>query len=185
MATGQYRLKPVHDDSDTTVFILAKRDKKIDDELASNEPEPNETGFFKTGAPFKFFDMKDINGIDIKSSDLDGKIVVVNFWFIACPPCRYEMPELNHLVKEYHNNPDLAFIAITLDRKEDVQRLVKVSPFDYRIVTNSWSLFNNYKITECPVSLVIDRKGVIRFNSLGYNNGNVPYWIEKTIEQLK
>ncbi|HTK18205.1 MAG TPA: TlpA disulfide reductase family protein [Mucilaginibacter sp.] len=185
VGTGKYRLRPVHDDSDTTAFILAKRDKKIDDELAANAPEPDEAPFFKTGAPFNFFDMKDINGADIKSADLQGKIVVVNFWFIACPRCRYETPELNRLVKEYKDNKDIVFVAITFDRLPDVQKFLNISPFEYRVVSDAWPQFKSYKITECPVNLVVDKKGMIRFNSLGYDNGNVPYWINKTIRELK
>ena len=95
------------------------------------------------------------------------------------------MPELNRLVKAYQNNKDVIFIAISLDKKKDVERFLKVSPFNYHIVSDSIKLFYHYGVSQCPASLVVDRKGIIRFNSLGYGEGSVPFWIKKTIEEIK
>ena len=184
MKSGDYKLTPVHYDSDSTAFILTKRKEQIEDKLFSNSPRPEEAKFFKVGEAFKFVNLKDINGVVLDANDLMGKIVVINFWFIACPPCRYEMPELNRVVRRYQNNSGVIFIAISLDRKEDIQKFLKVSPFEYHVIGDSWSLFRYYKVTQCPVSLVVDKKGIIRFNSIGSGNGSVPYWIKKTISEL-
>jgi peroxiredoxin len=185
MATGNYMLKPVQHDSDSSAFVLTKRDALTDEHLPVNANKPPETKFFKTGSTFNFFSVTDINGNVITSADLKGKIVVLNFWFIACPPCRYEMPELNHLVEAYQNNKDVVFIAISLDKREQVERFLKVSPFKYQVISDSMPLFAYYGVDECPVSLVVDRKGVIRFNSQGYGNGTVPNWIRKTVSDIK
>lgn len=185
MATGYYMLKPVQHDSDSSAFILTKRDPLADGILPANAIKPPETRFFKTGNTFSFFNMRDVNGNVITAAELKGKIVVLNFWFIACPPCRYEMPELNRLVDAYQDNKDIVFIAISLDKTEQVERFLKVSPFKYHVVSDSMPLFSYYGVDECPVSLVIDRDGVIRFNSQGYGDGTVPSWIRKTISDIK
>jgi peroxiredoxin len=95
------------------------------------------------------------------------------------------MPELNRLVDAYQDNKDIVFIAISLDKTEQVERFLKVSPFKYHVVSDSMPLFSYYGVDECPVSLVIDRDGVIRFNSQGYGDGTVPDWIRKTISDIK
>lgn len=185
IATGNYKLQPVEHDSDSSAFVLVKRNEETESKTFSKLPKPDETKFFKTGDQFHFTDLKDMNGIAIKANDLKGKVVVLNFWFIACPPCRYEMPELNRVVKTYKDDKDVIFIAITLDNKENVARFLKVSPFNYHVVSDSMPLFSFYKVDECPASLVVDKEGIIRFNSQGYGNGSVPYWIRKTIEEAK
>ena len=42
-----------------------------------------------------------IDGEKYDTTSLKGKVVVLNFWFVDCPPCRKEIPELNKLVKKY------------------------------------------------------------------------------------
>jgi thiol-disulfide isomerase/thioredoxin len=184
LAEGNYSLKPIHHDSDSTGFILTKRDEAAEDKYSATLPKPVETKFFKTGDKFRFRKYTDVNGVTLTPEDLKGKIVVMNFWFIACPPCRYEMPELNRLVAAYKDNKDVVFIAISLDKKSDVDRFLKVSPFKYHIVS-SMPLFYSYGVDECPASVVVGKDGIIKFNSQGYGEGNVPYWIKKTIQESK
>jgi len=41
------------------------------------------------------------DGSTISSSDYVGSVLVVNFWFAACPPCRFEAPDLAELAAQY------------------------------------------------------------------------------------
>lgn len=147
--------------------------------------KPDETTFFKNGSPFLFTDMKEITGAIIPAKSLKGKIVVLNFWFIACPPCRYEMPEFNRLVTSFKGNKDVIFIAISVDKTTDIEKFLKVSPFNFHIIGESKQLFESHGVNQCPATLVIDKEGIIRFNSQGYGNGAVPYWIRQTIKEIE
>ncbi|NHA06580.1 TlpA family protein disulfide reductase [Mucilaginibacter sp. HC2] len=184
MSTGKYKLSPVQHDSDSTAFILTERDETAENKVMAKAPKPEETKFFKNGNSFTFFDMKEVNGTILRQADLKGKIVVLNFWFIACPPCRYEMPELNRLTEAYQGRKDVVFIGISLDKTDNIERFLKVSPFKYHIVGDSMPLFAYYGVDQCPASLVVDKDGTIRFNSQGYGEGAVPYWIRKTIDEI-
>ena len=112
IASKSYGLKPVNAESDSTAFILYKYNEPEENKAFGKMPKPEESGCFKNGDKFKFFDLTDINGKPIKVADMAGKIVVINFWFIACPICRYEMPELNRLVDTYKNNKDEGAIEL-------------------------------------------------------------------------
>lgn len=180
---GQYGLRPKEHDSDSSAFILYKYDRAAEDDEMAKLPKPAEAPFFTVGNTFRFYNMTDMGGNMLKPEDLNGKVVVVNFWFIACPPCRYEMPELNRVADEYKDNKDVVFVALSFDKKENVQRFLKVSPFKYQVIPNCRSLYYVYGVKECPISLVIDKTGVVRFTSDGYGDGNVPYWIRKTVDQ--
>ena len=65
----------------------------------------------------------DLNMLDgsVKSfKDFEGKMLVLNFWYIACSPCILEMPYLNQLVQKYQNE-DIEFLALSFDSIPDIR----------------------------------------------------------------
>ena len=147
-------------------------------------PKPTETKFFKTGEKISSFVADDINGTGLKLKKLQGKIVVLNFWFIGCPPCRLEMPELNKLALAYANDPDVVFISIGLDDRYDIKNFIKYSPLAYHIVDNGRMYADMYRINLYPTNVVLDKEGKVRFHASGYF-ANLPYWLKKTIDENK
>lgn len=118
-----------------------------------------------SGQTFHFVDMTDIYGKKIKASTLTGKIVVMNFWFIGCPPCRYEIPQLSKIADDYKNNKDVVFIAIATDSVGALKTFLKGNTFDYRLIGDGAKLHENFGVKTCPLSLVINKKGTIIFTS--------------------
>lgn len=118
-----------------------------------------------SGKSIHFVDVTDIYGKKIKASSLVGKIVVINFWFIGCPPCRYEIPQLSKIADDYKNNKDVVFIAIATDSVGALKTFLKGNTFNYRVVGDGAKLHEGYGIKTCPLSLVINKEGIIIFNS--------------------
>jgi peroxiredoxin len=111
--------------------------------------------------------------IDTKS--LAGKVIVYNLWYVGCPPCRTEIPELNEIVKEYEGK-DVVFIGLSTDDKGTLDKFFKEIPFDYKIVSNAGSvmLFNFGNTQEdgslyvpFPTHVVVNRQGFIEVNVAG------------------
>ena len=61
------------------------------------------------------FSLTDLSGRTIKSDELKGKVVLVNFWATWCPPCREEMPGMERLWTRYRDR-GLVVVAVSLDR---------------------------------------------------------------------
>ena len=80
-------------------------------------PKPNESKYFTTGKSFGKFKTTDMNGNKINTQDLKGKTIVMNFWFINCPPCRTEIPHLNKLVDKYKMQRKLKELHPTWGRR--------------------------------------------------------------------
>jgi thiol-disulfide isomerase/thioredoxin len=108
--------------------------------------------------------------------------VVINFWFINCPPCKQEIPELNELVAKYKDNKDVVFLAIALDDAYDLRNFLKTMPFNYNVVGGGRYYSEKYGVKSYPTHVIIGKDGLIKFSTLGLA-ANTVYWIEKTIKE--
>ncbi len=63
--------------------------------------------------PIKNLKMITIDGKEITSQHLNGKITLINFWATDCPGCINEMPGLIETYKQYKNK-GLEVIAVAM-----------------------------------------------------------------------
>lgn len=145
-------------------------------------PPPKESSFFRKGERFNLGKMKDIQGAKLDLKENTGKITVVNFWFINCPPCRMEIPDLNELVTKYASD-SVRFVAVALDGRYELEEFLKGSPFRYQVVDNGRSLAQRYGVQSYPTHVVVDREGKVYFHTTGLSTNTV-YWLEKSIKIL-
>ena len=59
------------------------------------------------------FEIETFGGETLRLSDLNGKVVVLNFWASWCPPCRWEMPFFETMWQEYRDR-DVVFVGIAM-----------------------------------------------------------------------
>lgn len=69
------------------------------------------------GSQAVFFELTGLDGKVVKSGDLAGKVVLVNFWATWCGPCKEEMPSLARL---QHQLDPSRFVLLTVTT--DLQR---------------------------------------------------------------
>jgi len=75
-------------------------------------------GLFATPRPISDgpapeFALSSLQGESVKLSDFgEDEVVVLNFWFTTCGPCRHEIPELT----KYHEaHPEVPLLGISVD----------------------------------------------------------------------
>lgn len=126
------------------------------------------------------FEAVDIEGNTIHSSNYEGKVVVINFWMISCPPCLAEMPQLN-LLKEKYKEMDVTFIAPCQDKLENISDLFDDGhTFDFSIISDADELTRiklGFKVG-FPTTIIVDKNGIIRYF---LNGGNTQ---EKTVQDF-
>ncbi len=181
MLTGRYKIKSQKDSPEFVIYRLSDEEYE---KVLENLPKPPESKFFRTGGKFVHFKTTDINDNKINTKDLAGKIIVLNFWFINCPPCRMEMPELNKLSDTYKSDSSVVFFAIALDKKYDIEQFLKNTRFGYTIIDNGRFIADQYNITSYPTNVIIDQKAKVYFHSSGLSTSTVP-WLKKSIDKLK
>lgn len=112
------------------------------------------------------FEATTIEGEKVKLSSLKNKVVVLNFWFKNCKPCRTEIPELNLLAKKYRDK-GVVFIALALDNEEDLRKYLSENEFSYKHVANTRPIAKEWGIKSYPTNVVINKKGKVVFQVSG------------------
>lgn len=73
---------------------------------ALSRPSPPALG------PAPAFVLTDLDGAKVALPDVPGDVVILNFWFTTCPPCRAEIPELS---KFHDSHPDVPMYGVSTD----------------------------------------------------------------------
>ncbi len=116
------------------------------------------------------FDIQTIDGRIYNSDKLTGKILVLNFWFIACGPCRRELPLLNELFALYKGNSVINFISISnIDSQEALRFVQKKLGIKYELVAKNQEMAEKFKVSLYPTNLIINRAGNIVFYEQGFH----------------
>ena len=128
------------------------------------------------------FNLKDLKGKTHILSELKGKVVVLNFWFVECKPCIMEMPELNELVEEFKEK-NIVFLAIALNDKKQLKKFLKTTDFNYKVVANGQTSADSYGVKGFPTNVIIDQNGIIHYVSTGIGPNNKEN-LQKAINEL-
>jgi thiol-disulfide isomerase/thioredoxin len=178
IATGKYGIRL---GADRKTGLLYARSEADIARMEANAAKPPESRFFKTGEKLSSFSERDMNGTKFNLKEMEGKVVVLNFWFINCPPCRAEIPQLNEMVEKYRDNKDVVFIAVALDEKWELKDFLKKMPFNYNIIDNGRYLASKWGISSYPTHVVLSKQSKVLFHTSGLGMTTLP-WIKKSIE---
>jgi peroxiredoxin len=139
--------------------------------IVALEPERNDTGRVAAADPGRIapdFRLARLGGGDLRLSDLRGNVVIVNFWASWCAPCRQEMPEFVRLYRE-NEGKGLEIVAVDL-QEADTQVQGFVDEFGMRfpvVFDRTGEVARTYRVRQLPVTLILDRDGVIRATKYG------------------
>lgn len=117
------------------------------------------------------FTLPTIDGKPLRLSDYRGNVVLVNFWYTNCAPCREETPALQAAYAQL-NGQGLQIIGVNVrdnerngaDGDQDIRKFMADHGVTYPIVLDAGSKVNrDYQVYVLPTSAMIDRAGNIRY----------------------
>lgn len=129
------------------------------------------------------FALKDQRGRTVRLKDYRGQVLLLNFWATWCAPCRAEMPEMVKLQQEYASR-GLRIIGITLPPmlRKRVRRMAQRFKVNYPLLFSTHAIAAAYNAgAVLPLTIVIDRQGIIRARILGLLE---PEEFEQTVKPL-
>lgn len=110
-----------------------------------------------------------LEGGQIKLSDFQGKVVVVNFWATWCGPCLTEMPLLEKTMAKYQQDREVVFLALSTDEEhDDVAPFIKQHKFKLPIAFAD-GLDAAFRISSIPTTIIFNRSGEVSFRQAGFN----------------
>lgn len=131
-----------------------RRRKVLDERIA--EPEPLAT-----------FTLASLDGPEVASDALRGRIVVINFWGTWCGPCVAEMPEFQKFHERYRADPGVVVLTIDNDENiDDLRAWMKKREYDFAVLLDD-GYGGRVGIHGWPTTWFIDRAGRIAFRKIG------------------
>lgn len=122
--------------------------------------------------PISFTGTSD-TGETISSKDYAGEVVVVNFWYASCAPCRTEAPLLEKSYQQLQANK-VAFLGVNTFDQPDTSRsfasahgITYPSIIDVDSGTTRLAFAGTMAPTATPTTLVLDKRGRVAARVLG------------------
>ena len=126
-------------------------------------PQPN-TSF----EPAPDVEFKTLAGESFRLQQLQGQVVLLNFWATYCIPCREEIPALNALQSELQSQ-GLKIVGASLD--DDAEGVnayqQEVAKFEYQVLLGGSDAKVKFAQSVLPTTYLIDRQGRIRQKIIG------------------
>lgn len=105
------------------------------------------------------------NGDTVSSDDYRGDVLVVNFWYAGCPPCRLEAPDLEALAQQFA--PDgVSFLGVNIyDQAPTALSFAEEFGVTYPSILDvndgavRLAFAGQVAPTAVPTTLVLDRQG--------------------------
>ena len=107
-------------------------------------------------------------GAPFRLKEVEGQVVLLNFWATWCIPCREEIPELNALQHELEAQGLRVIGASTEDSAEGVNEYQQaVKKFEYQVLLGGADAKAKLEHPQLPTTYLIDRQGRIRQKIVG------------------
>ncbi|MDO5666975.1 MAG: TlpA disulfide reductase family protein [Alcaligenaceae bacterium] len=75
--------------------------------------------------------LQNLGGTEVRISDYQDKIIVLNFWASWCPPCIEEMPDLEAINNDFK---EVQVIGYGVDSEHNIRRFLDKVPVDFTIL---------------------------------------------------
>ncbi|WP_143307082.1 TlpA family protein disulfide reductase [Chitinophaga vietnamensis] len=112
-----------------------------------------------------------LQGDTIRFRGLQKKVVLLEFWYMACQPCIKAMPELEKIRQQYQGkNVEVIGINIYDTDKQKIRDFLSKRNINYTILLGNKALAENYHISGYPTLYLVDGNGKIHAALQGYYN---------------
>jgi thiol-disulfide isomerase/thioredoxin len=103
-----------------------------------------------------------LDGSEFDSSELGGRIVLLDFWGVWCPPCIRAFPKLSRLQDDYGDRGfQVLGLAVLSGTPEAVAGFLEEHQVTYPIVLIETEVADSYGVLSYPTYLLLGRDGEI------------------------
>jgi peroxiredoxin len=159
-AKSQEEARNLQNDWQTNLALTSRVDRL---QAVGSGPAP------RTNALAPDFTLTNLDGKQVKLSDLKGQPVMINFWATWCPPCRAEIPVLTQMYKETHADGAYEILGIaTQSDEQTISAFAREFDMLFPVMPDAGSQVTSlYHVLPIPTTFFIDKDGIIRFIKSG------------------
>lgn len=130
---------------------------------------------FDTGQTLPPFQLSTLQGTPIHSNDLEGRVLILNFWATWCGPCKEEMPSLERLRQKFP--PDqLAILTVTTDiRPREIEAFWQQLGLHFdALLDEQEELSQALMVRNLPTTVIVDTHGHLNQQIMGPREWDSP-----------
>ncbi|RYD56408.1 MAG: TlpA family protein disulfide reductase [Sphingobacteriales bacterium] len=162
---------------------------EVKQELAKSHPMAGS----RLNAPLPLFESRSTSGKLWTNQKLEGKVTLVNFWFVGCAPCMAEFRYLD-LFLDSINHEDFQVLTFARNTSNQIDEFLNGNREDYNFIKKfnyisapkfdiipsckEWTdeedanacpyLSDSLGVTAFPTTILVDRNGLVRFSTKGF-----------------
>ena len=152
----EYAVKESYSFTGTTVTINLKTEPVYD-------PLDHSKARYKEGDTMADFTLTDVDGNTFNLIQLrkKKKLIILDFWYVNCGPCKSEFPYFEKAVEQYGEK--IEFLALNpLDSEENIRQLRQEIGVDFTMIKENLGMAAGFNVSAYPTTVIIDNTGKIR-----------------------
>ncbi len=132
------------------------------------------------------FEVTTVDGQRVSMDELQGKVVLIDFWATWCGPCRAALPHMKEIAKKFQGQP-LVILSVSLD--DDAQKWKnfiaknEMTWLQYRDGGFTGPIARLFDVEAIPTTFTIDADGVLQAEHVG--DASIDGRIKKLIAEAR
>jgi peroxiredoxin len=139
--------------------------------------------YTKVGDEIPAFSVTTLDGKDINTGVLKGKVVLLNFWATWCPPCHAEIPRLQKEIWEKYTGRGFEMVAIAREQtRQEITKYRDKNKLSFPMAADpKRAIYAKFANAGIPRNYIINPDAKIVYQSYGYSSDD----FEKMINVLE
>lgn len=125
--------------------------------------------------------------------NIDNKIVVIDFWYSSCSPCKEMMPFYENLYESYKNDTSVILISVNSGNIDSYRKAINLLNKEnknkqYFYYDKEGILTKKIKVSGYPELIILSKEDTIFYRKLGFNFDEslvFQYKLRDIIESIK
>lgn len=129
----------------------------------------SQQGSVNVGQKIPDFALTTFDGQNIRSADLRGKVLVINFWASWCKPCEQEAADLEAAWRFYQGRGDVVFLGVNyVDTEPEARAYLQKFEITYPNGPDLGTRISQaFRIRGVPETYIVDQQSILQFVQIG------------------
>lgn len=129
--------------------------------------------------------LKDLENRTVALSELNSKVILIQFTGVGCGPCHASIPFLKQLVGDYKEK-DFELVAIETWSKNEqgLRRYHDLNNITFKFLKGNEQIITNYEVGLVPAFFILNQKKIVTKVIFGYSRESTGKEIIDTINGL-